>query len=284
MPLVRKGDAMFRMMPLRMAFTFDQVLPLILALLLIFIIPMIMARTGLTVEDLYRMLFFSLRKKEMTAEEAEKYSRDRKNRREPHLHNGGKNELMELVSTLMIFSRRNKCVPFFPATIEWKGKLGGLAALIVMKNGAVYAFNCFGFSGTITEMEEGRFVQHMNGVDTEIPNPLKGNKEQYALARAAMDSKGMRSVPLKVFAVFTNRNVTLNTRHPEEIFTEKGLIAFLKTVAAEGRGNAGTPSQASSFQASPSQASSSQASLSQEEIVKNLKELIVIRRPAGKGK
>ena len=207
--------------------TFDKILPLILALLLIFILPMIMRRYGLEPEDLIRRLFGGLGKQDYAAAARENPS---KRKREPWQSNGRSQDLKGLVSTLLIFVRRNHLGLVYPGTVVWKGKTAGLLALVVMKS-EVVGLNCFGFGGTITQTDKG-WNQHMNGADLQIPDPVEGSREQYQLVRAMMDENGMKEIPLRVLAVFTSRTVTLKTKHPREIMDTEQLITHLKERAA----------------------------------------------------
>lgn len=210
--------------------TFSKILPLILALLLIFIIPMLMRRYGLEPEDLIRLLTGRLRKGEYAPP---KKDGEKKDRREPYQSNSRSGDLKSLVSTLLIFARRNRLGLVYPGTVTRGSKTANLLALLVTKS-EVIGFDCFGYGGVVSEKKNGSWNQHMNGNDQTIPNPLTACKEQYTLVRALMDENGMRQVPLRIAAVFTARGMELVTAHPEEVFDTPGLIAHLReSVAAE---------------------------------------------------
>ena len=208
-------------------FTFDKILPLILALLLIFIIPMIMRRYGLEPEDIIRRLFGRLGKQDCASAASGKPG---PKKREPWQSNSRSQDLKSLISTLLIFVRRNHLGLVYPGTVVWKGKTAGLLAIVVMKS-EVVGLNCFGYGGTITQTDKG-WKQHMNGADLEIPDPISGNRKQYELVRAMMDDNGMKEIPLRVLAVFTSRTLTLKTRHPREVMDTEQLIRHLKESAA----------------------------------------------------
>ena len=207
--------------------TFQNILPLILAILLIFLIPMLMRRYGLEWEDLIRLLFSRPGRRDY-AEAAKKGG----GRREPWQSNGRSQDIQALVSTLLILARRNKLGLVYPATIEHGGRLANLVALVVTRE-EVVGINCFGFGGTITE-SDGRWNQHMNGADQAIPDPVAGNAAQAEIVRAAMDANGMEGLPLRVAAVFTSRTVSISTSHTGEVFDTRGLIGHLKGCAARG--------------------------------------------------
>ena len=207
--------------------TFQNILPLILAILLIFLIPMLMRRYGLTWEDIIKMLFSRPGKRDYA-----ELAREGKAKREPWQTNGRSQDLKGLVSTLLIFVRRNKLGLVYPGTVEHDGKLANLVAILVTKEEAI-GINCFGFGGTITE-QDGKWNQHMNGADQSIPDPLAGNRRQAEIVRAAMNAKNLENIPLRVVAVFTSRTVSIRSQHADEVFTTEALIAHLRQCAARG--------------------------------------------------
>ena len=209
---------------------YEQILPLILALLLIFILPMLMRRYGLRWEDLLGMLTSRFGKKDYESE-ARRMREKQKDRQEPYLTNSRSADLKSLVSSLLMLARRYKLGLVYPGTISYKGQLAGLLALVVTKN-EVIGLNCFGYGGTITEdKSSGRWNQHMNGADQAFDSPLTGNEKQKKLVRASMDANGMKDVPLKVVSVFTAHGVTLHTSHPGEVYTTEGLLLWLREIA-----------------------------------------------------
>ena len=213
--------------------SFQNILPFLLAILLIFLIPMLMRRYGFTWGDVTRMLFSRPGKRDYAEEMKKKGAR--KDGREPWQSNGRSQDIRTLVSTLLILARRNKLGLVYPGTIGHGGKMANLVALVVTKREAI-GINCFGFGGTITEgrgKAKGQWNQHMNGADRDIPDPVAGNRAQLAIVRAAMDENGMKEIPLRVAAVFTSRTVTLETKHENEVFDTNGLIAHLRECAAE---------------------------------------------------
>lgn len=206
---------------------FQNLLPLILAILLIFLIPMLMRRYGLEWADVIRLLFSRPGKRDYADATGKS-----KSRREPWQTNGRSQDIQALVSTLLIFARRNRLGLVYPGTVEHGGRLANLMALVVTRE-AVIGINCFGFGGTITE-DGGKWTQHMNGADQTIPDPVAGNGGQAAIVRAAMDANGMADVPLRVVAVFTSRTVALQTAHEDEVFDARGLLGHLRGCAARG--------------------------------------------------
>lgn len=212
---------------------FQNILPFILAILLIFIIPMIMSRYGLTANDLIKRIFsFGARKKQYSAVEEEEKSRNKAERKPPHLNNSTHNDLIQLVSNLLIFSRRHKTGLVYPATIKFGGKSGNLVCFVVTRS-TVIGVNCFGFGGSVIHKpDSGEWIQKISGVTNQLPDPVKLNRQQYEIARAAMDAHGLEHVPLRVVAVFTNENVTLSCNR-DDVFDAHDFISYLKRFVAD---------------------------------------------------
>ena len=210
-----------------MNITFQTILPFILAILLIFIIPMLAARNGMSYGEFVKSIFTGFAKREYGPGDRTKQIR------EPVLSNGRKNELTQLVSTLLIFVRRNKISMVYPGTVV-KGQEQSTILCFVVTGACVYGINCFGYSGSIRELSGKFWKQHMNGQDNQIENPRELSRRQYRLVREAMDRAGMKDVPLEVESVFTNRDVTLLLQNEEGVYDTKGLIRmFGEKLAAE---------------------------------------------------
>ena len=202
--------------------TFQNILPLILALLLIFIVPMILSRYGLDPGDLWKMVLTRFGKAD--------YSKAKRSR-EPWQTNSKEGDIRSLVSTLLIFVRRNHLGLVYPGTVVHKGRMAPLVALLVTKE-EVIGINCFGYGGTITE-EKGRWNQHMNGNDLAIESPVEASQRAQQLVRAAMDEAGLKDIPLRVLSVFTSRTVTIRTSHRREVFDTEGLLTELTRAVRE---------------------------------------------------
>ncbi len=205
--------------------TYSNLLPFILAVLLIFLIPMLMRRYGLEWSDVTRFLFSRPGKRDY-AEAAQG-----KKKREPWQTNGRSQDIQTLLSTLLIFVRRQKLGLVYPGTVAFGGKMANLVCFLVTRS-EVIGINCFGFGGTITE-SDGGWNQHMNGADQTIKDPVEGNAQQREIVRGMMDASGMADIPLRVVAVFTSRTVALETRHPSEVFDTKGLLEHLRRCAQQ---------------------------------------------------
>ena len=217
MNLLTSGDA------------YAKILPFILAVLLIFILPMLMRKYGWEPGDLVKIILTRFGKQDYAAEAKKTAGKEKK--REPYQSNGRSSDLKSLVSTLLIFVRRNKYGLVYPGTVEYNGKTANLLALLVTRE-KVYGLNCFGFGGTIQKKQNG-WIQHMNGADHSIPDPLLGNRQQYEIVRAMMDANGMKEIPLQVIAVFTSRTVVLALPQRDDLFDVEGLLQYLKEQAEQ---------------------------------------------------
>ena len=211
-------------------FTMEQVLPLILAILLIFLLPMIMRRNGWDFDDFMRALVGGLWKKGKYDPKADEKAKAKK--REPHLSNGGKGEMMELLSSLITFARRHDFGIVYPGTLEYKSEVATLLALLVTKS-EVVGINCFGYGGTITAGKgDADWKQHMNEQDIMIKSPVVLCRKQQRLCRQAMDAAGMKDVSVRVAGVFTNHHVTLAIGNGYGLYTTESLIEELKVQAS----------------------------------------------------
>ncbi|WP_155988372.1 hypothetical protein [Oribacterium sp. P6A1] len=209
-------------------FSFNTVFPLIMAIFLIFLVPVMASRQGMSYRE-YVLSLFTGRKKRYDALEEEKRIRSGEKRKERHLFNGKPNEMMQLLSTLMIFARRNKLGLVYPGTIDNDGKIASIMCFVVTRS-RVYGINCFGYAGVIKEGTGSKnWNQHINYQDVSIQSPVKMDEEQYRLVRDSMDRVGMKDVPLEILGVFTSRDAVLNnpaTR--DKVMTVKGLLEYLR--------------------------------------------------------
>ena len=192
-------------------FTAQQALPLILIILLIFAVPLILRRSG--------------------KQEPDKEQHGSK-KQEPRGSNATKADMMELLSALITFSRRNRIGIVFPGTVEYGNEVATLLALLVTKS-EVIGVNSFGYGGTVTEGKgDGDWKQHMNGQDIRIKSPTVMNRQQQAICRQAMDAAGMKDISFRVAGVFSNRHVTLDTGKDCGLWTKEDFFEELKTQLA----------------------------------------------------
>ena len=198
-------------------FTLQLALPLVLVVLLIFAVPVILRRRKGSEEEQpgqqERALF-------------------RPQRQEPRVSNATRADMMELLSALITFSRRNRIGIVFPGTVEYGNEVATLLALLVTKS-EVIGVNSFGYGGTITAGKgDGDWVQHMNGQDIRIKSPAVMNRQQQRICRQAMDAAGMQDISFRVTGVFSNRHVTLADGNGNGFWTRESFFEELKTQLA----------------------------------------------------
>lgn len=200
-------------------FTAQQALPLILVVLLIFAVPLILRRRGKNGP-----------KEERSGSQKRELFRLQK--LEPRVSNATRADMMELLSALITFSRRNKIGIVFPGTVEYGNEVATLLALLVTKS-EVIGVNSFGYGGTITKGNgDGDWVQHMNGQDIRIKSPTVMNRQQQWICRQAMDAAGMKEISFRVAGVFSNRHVTLETGKGCGLWTKESFFEELKAQLA----------------------------------------------------
>ena len=202
-------------------FTAQQALPLILVVLLIIAVPVILRRRGKNGP-----------KEERSGSQKRELFRLQK--LEPRVSNATRADMMELLSALITFSRRNKIGIVFPGTVEYGNEVATLLALLVTKS-EVIGVNSFGYGGTVTEGKgDGDWKQHMNGQDIRIKSPVVMNRHQHRICRQAMDAAGMQDISFRVAGVFSNRHVTFADGNGNGFWTRESFFEELKTqLAAE---------------------------------------------------
>lgn len=207
----------------------------LLALILAIILPMLLSRTGLNSSDLTRLLFGNLRKKDSNS----LINSDTKNvKKEPHLSNGTKGELMEFLAVLLKYVKKNKISLVYPGTLEHNKNTANLLAIIITKS-KIIGVNCFGFGGIVAKKTNEKYsdwYQHINGQDNKIPDPIKLGQKQYDIIRSYMDDNNMKEIPLVLASVFTNRHVNMVDYSSIGVYTQKSFISYLDSFIMEDRG------------------------------------------------
>ena len=213
---------------MNMDISFKTIFPLVMALVLIFLVPVMASRQGMSYGE-YILSLFTGKKRQYDAAEEEKRIRSGIRRKERKLFNGRANEMIQLLSTLMIFARRNKLGLVYPGTVENDGKIASIMCFVVTGS-RVYGINCFGYAGVINEGSgKKNWNQHINYQDISIQSPVVMDRAQYELVRDAMDKAGMKEIPLEIKGVFTSRDAVLNNPDSrKDVMTVKGLLDYLR--------------------------------------------------------
>ncbi len=211
-----------------MSLRFEDILPLILALILIFLIPVLASRRGMSYGEYVKSLFSNPRKSGLRSNTAQNRTSGGILKKDPVLFNSRKNELTELVSTLLVFARRHKVGLVYPGTMDHNGEKSTILCFIVTGN-AVFGVNCFGYAGMIKGgLKDPVWKQSGNGAEEEIPNPHLLNEHQYRLTRAVLEQTELRDIPLRIIGVFTNRDAMLSVRGTDDVMTTKQFLEFLQ--------------------------------------------------------
>lgn len=148
--------------------------------------------------------------------------------REKKQTNSSRNDLLELISRLATYARRNHFRMIVPGTLSCDGKIAVLTALILTRSGVV-GINCFGFGGRVdAQAGEKDWVQLMNGERTAVPNPVKKNRNQEALVRQVLEEVGFGGADVEIVGVFTAPSVWLTNASGTNCYTAKEALKVLR--------------------------------------------------------
>lgn len=194
---------------------------IVMAILLMFILPMIQSRTGKNITE----ILFGFKRKSDTRVQAPAP------KREPRISNGTKGELTAFVAQLLKYASKNGMHLVAPGTVKYQGKTARLTALLVAPGG-ITGIYCLGFGGTISPHSQSSpaepsrpWKQHINGQDLTFENPLKVCQEQYRIVQGALEEAGI-TADLKIVTVFTNARANLLSA-PSLVFTQKMFLSYL---------------------------------------------------------
>lgn len=151
--------------------------------------------------------------------------------------NSTKQELMECISSLISYARRNHFYAIVPGTLTDGDKVATLSVVIVTRR-AVLGFNCFGYGGTIECSEDGEsWKQTLMGAEKRFDSPVLKNRAQKALLEKILKDCGFEGIPVNIYGVFTAKGVELKNRYRTGCHTAKTLLPILSgTEYAEDRG------------------------------------------------
>jgi len=191
----------------------------IMALLLVFLLPMLQSRTGKTLGELFFGTGHGLLRRKPAAERAPA--------KEPRINNGTKGELTAFVARLLRFANGHGMALVFPGAIRYKGQTASLTAILVTP-ARIIGVQCLGFGGSITPAGGSRpWKQHINGQDLTFDNPTAlGQKMLHLLQDAASGSK--LAAPADVVTVFTNARSSFPEGLPAKTYRQEDFFAWLK--------------------------------------------------------
>ena len=136
-------------------------------------------------------------------------------------------ELMECISMLLSYARRNHFYCMVPGTVTADGETASLAAIIVTRQ-AVLGFNCFGYGGRVfASRTDGPWTQTVNGEEKEIDSPTVKNRKQKEILDKALENCGLEGIKTQVFGVFTAGSAQLKNSSGIDCYTAKELQVLL---------------------------------------------------------
>lgn len=142
--------------------------------------------------------------------------------------NSNRNDMLDLISRLATYARRNHFRLIIPGTLSCNGEMAVLTALIITRCGVV-GINCFGFGGRVVAEGGGKdWVQIMNGTQTAFPNPVTKNRNQEALVRRVLEAVGYPTAEVEVVGVFTSPSVWLSNTAGTNCYTKEEAMKALR--------------------------------------------------------
>lgn len=142
--------------------------------------------------------------------------------------NSNRNDMLDLISRLATYARRNHFRLIVPGTLSCGGEMAVLTALIITRCGVV-GINCFGFGGrVVAEAGEKDWTQIMNGTQTAFPSPVTKNRNQEALVRKVLEEVGYAGAEVKVIGVFTSPSVWLSNTAGTDCYTKEEAMKVLR--------------------------------------------------------
>lgn len=141
--------------------------------------------------------------------------------------NGSKQELLEMISSLASYARKNQFFFLSPGTVMEGEETATLAVVLVTRSACV-GINCFGYGGTIQCERNGLdWIQTLNGQKIPLSSPVKKNEAQRRILRGALESCGYGNIPVYILGAFTNAKVQLKNRTGDGFYQKKELLQHL---------------------------------------------------------
>ena len=142
--------------------------------------------------------------------------------------NSNRNDLLDLISRLATYARRNHFRMIVPGTLSCDGTIAILTALILTRSGVV-GINCFGFGGRVDAQNGDKdWVQTMNGEENAFPNPVTKNRNQEKLVRQVLEEVGFAGADVEIVGVFTAPSVWLTNTSGTNCYTREDALKYLR--------------------------------------------------------
>ncbi len=196
---------------------------ILMAILLMFVLPMLQSRTG---KSFIQLLFGVKKGNEKPVASV----------RKPHEKNSSRDDLTVFLSKLIRSAKKSGMQVVAPATFSYKEKKIKLFAFLVHKGGVIGIY-CLGYGGILSASAspDKPWEQSLNGKKIKIPNPLEVCREQQLLVSDAMQAAGINT-ELDVLPVFTNPNISIEHR-PQGIYSAKAFFDYIEHTSAFRNGD-----------------------------------------------
>lgn len=209
-------------------YTGQIIFVVLMALLLVFVLPMIQSRTGKSFWE----LLFGGRKGPLGGPA----DGQEKPRREPRISNGTKGELTAFIARLLRFANGHGMALVCPGSIRHGGETASLTAILVTP-AKLIGIQCLGFGGAIAPARgNDPWKQHINGQDLTFDSPAVQARDQLHLLRAAA-AHARLTAPSDVVTVFTNGRASFPAGMPDKVFLQEEFFRVLKEDAALQKGS-----------------------------------------------
>ena len=203
----------------------QAILLVVLGILLVMVVQIFERRTGKSLTE----MFFGIKRKSRKGQEKQAV------KKEPHVSNGTKGELLSFLSNMIRLASKNGMQMVVPGAVAYQGEAARLSGLLVTPGGIIGLY-CLGFGGMVTPIKSpAPWKQHINGEDRTFPNPKDVCKEQQKLVQAAMEEAGIPG-HVDVVTIFTNPRVSLVSR-PSGVYTEQSFIEHIQSTSSLKNGD-----------------------------------------------
>ena len=143
--------------------------------------------------------------------------------------NSNRNDMLDLISKLATYARRNRFRLIVPGTLSCGGETAVLTALLITRS-KVVGINCFGFGGrVIGKTGEEDWEQVMNGQQSTFPSPVKKNRKQEALVRRVLEETGYPDTETEIIGVFTSPSVWASGLEGTNCYRKEDALKYLKS-------------------------------------------------------
>ncbi|MBR2257851.1 MAG: hypothetical protein IJ899_11100 [Blautia sp.] len=150
-----------------------------------------------------------------------------KEKKVPKVRNGSRQDLIQFLSLLTTFARKRRFPLMLPGTVAYEGETATLSAIMVTR-AMVIGFNCFGYGGTVTAGDNDEdWVQLRGEEKVTVESPTVKNAKQKELVEKILAAEGRKDIPVEIFGVFTNPDVTLIRAGKANCFVTERVMEML---------------------------------------------------------